>query len=57
MRLPGLFGRLRPAGDHVGDPGLQRHRIVEQRQVQVAVSVDLADDAEAEDADADRFSR
>ena len=50
-RLPGLLGGLRPAGDDVGDPGRKRHRVVEQRQVQVAVGVDLADEAEAEDAD------
>ena len=44
-----------PAGGDVGDPGLQRQRIVVEGQVLVAVGVDLADEAEADDADAIGF--
>ena len=51
-RLSGLFGGLRPAGYDMGDPGCKRHRVVEQWQVQVAVGMDLADEAESQDADA-----
>ena len=49
--LPGLFGRFRPAGDDVRNPGRKRRRIVVERQGRVAVGMDLADHAETEDAD------
>ena len=55
-RLPRLFGGFRPGGHHVGDSGPQRHGIEIKRQIQVAVGVNFADHAEAEDAGVERLA-
>ena len=52
---PGLFGRFRPPGDDVRDPGRKRRRIVVKRQGRIAIGMHLADHAETEDANAIGF--
>ena len=53
----GPLGRLGSTGGHVGDLRHQRRRVIEQRQIPIPVGVDLADIAEADNADTVGFHR